>query len=416
MNNIIFIENKKYETQSDIFRANEDVFNKYGEKVGNEKFCFNFCGFVAQKDKIYSIMPKTYRQKSLDEDLYCIRVVYKALMRYKHEAGQRDPHEAQLLGNDGEDYNFIALAHDLISDFKKNGLVTRTNKRLSLRGNGSINWQKTVASITPIFVNNIPAYFKQYSKCRYSKQELIVRLHSYAVGMCLHILGWLIAPEIDRKDFESDMPCEKALALYTIQCELAGVYSDKEIRVLRLLLQYYSEAVGNYANESFSTFATPYFHIVWEKACRCIFKNFAQYREKMPKAFWRIEGNEKERVQIPDFISFAQESYLIIDAKYYDISCTLPGWPDLVKQFFYKATFSQGQFCIKNIMLFPHFRGELFLCRGYAYLESGSFGQIAAVSVDLIEVLYHYSKYNEHNFEERLFSSVPWDELESSGL
>src|SRR5699024_3483350 len=60
--------------------------------------------------------------------------------------------------------------------------------------------------------------------------------------------------------------------------------------------------------------------------------------EIIPAPRWSIGSNAQVRKQNPDILFKEEDKLYIIDAKYYNVRSNLPGWGDLVKQFFYSHT------------------------------------------------------------------------------
>src|SRR5699024_9906604 len=99
-----------------------------------------------------------------------------------------------------------------------------------------------------------------------------------------------------------------------------------------------------------------------------------------------------------------KKSLFILDAKYYKLN-KLPGWGDLVKQFFYANTLSVS--CeIKNILLFPNSNKDTSVnYLGYAAIENNrQFGRINGYTVDIYIAMKSYVNYDKGDFQAQLIS------------
>ncbi|GAB6483722.1 hypothetical protein bcgnr5384_51530 [Bacillus cereus] len=82
----------------------------------------------------------------------------------------------------------------------------------------------------------------------------------------------------------------------------------------------------------------------------------------------------------------------------------LPGWGDLVKQFFYAKTIDITD--TRNILIFPgtNCEGDLIKFLGFAEIENKQveFGRINGYVVDVHKAMENYSSYNRGYFQQHL--------------
>ena len=97
----------------------------------------------------------------------------------------------------------------------------------------------------------------------------------------------------------------------------------------------------------------------------------------MPNPFWQVNDKSIKTSQIPDVMLRNKNQLYIIDAKYYTLYKNLkglPGWGDLVKQFFYLYTLKDRVDNIRemfNIFVFPGTSNEIIKYYGKVGRRSG---------------------------------------------
>ena len=168
----------------------------------------------------------------------------------------------------------------------------------------------------------------------------------------------------------------------------------------------------NFSKNTLFIYATPYFHWVWEKICSFLFSN--QKEIVLPKPYWEVNNEKSYTEQIPDVLFKFNNTIYVLDAKYYRTKYApkkLPGWGDLVKQFFYAHTLKKtlekqfGNVKIENIFLFPGTTENEIEYLGYAAVEGlSSLGKINGFVLDVYKAMQHYVNYDKGNFKEKLIS------------
>jgi len=148
---------------------------------------------------------------------------------------------------------------------------------------------------------------------------------------------------------------------------LDAYYSDRDIRLLKLLIQYLQADSGK---ES-STFIAGLekFHFCWEHMLGKVLKCTVNLNSKLPApAYIDIDGRvltANKKGMRTDIILHDEHKnkYTIADAKYYAASNVgnAPGWGDIVKQLFYEKALKtlDADASIKNVFVFPGIDGNL---------------------------------------------------------
>ena len=138
------------------------------------------------------------------------------------------------------------------------------------------------------------------------------------------------------------MPVSDETALRLLQREICQQFSEKKIRLLKLLIAVLEQRLSGSRSDG-SVFGTIRFEKVWEDMISSYLgdqkNNFMGLA--IPAyvngsgAISASAGNSPR----PDTILEEHDRIAVIDAKYYDFAVSKPQWSDLVKQFFYAKTF-----------------------------------------------------------------------------
>ncbi|XRG77009.1 LlaJI family restriction endonuclease [Rossellomorea sp. GAMAL-10_SWC] len=311
-------------------------------------------------------------------------------------------YEKELLGGIGGN-NSISSAFWIMEDFINNGLINLQKEINSINTSGRINWNRTINKLNPVLSNGNPLYLDFFSKNRnVDINNIIYRIHKYAVYQSLKRFGWLISYPLEHE--ESDLIIDKDTAIHYLQIELQMTFIDREVNLYKNLIEFLNGSIENDKNNHIFTFLTPHFHTVWEKITDYIFDGIKDDEINIPRPYWNVKHKIKYTKQIPDTIFISENKLFIVDAKYYRVE-KLPGWSDLVKQFFYANTL-KVPLDIKNILIFPSSHKETIIkYLGYAAIENNDdLGYINGYTVDLIEAMKSYANYNKKHFKNILIT------------
>ncbi len=395
---------KKFGNELDSYLYERGLCKHQGDKV---YFCFT--GFAISKKEIIVVFPKAYILPENDENELKKQVLILAntLLRYRQEGTLKDE-EKELLGSPDcvRPYG-ISAALTLIKDYEEFGYIRREKVRKNSNLGNNYDWPAIIKTKTPIMSGGRPVYIDMLTRhSTYDNSNIICRIHKYAVQKSYDKYGWILGKENYEVDPEfSEIPCEVSMAAYFLNKELESINKDREIRLIKALLEFIIGSGDKDNRVEVETIATPYFHTIWEAICSYIFNNdFLLYKDDIPKPTWHIEGKKDSTKQIPDII-FKNNGYLyILDAKYYDINITKPGWHDLVKQFFYYYSL-RGRYGnnIRNALIFPGNRESLIKYTGYIDFDQYPvLGKVDAISINTYEAMKCYSENKKGEFFDQL--------------
>ncbi|WP_078433844.1 LlaJI family restriction endonuclease [Metabacillus halosaccharovorans] len=396
----------------------EYPFDRFKEKIPNELFIRGLCvknentllfkctGFIVFQNYIFVVFPKGYvipqEEKSLKKH---IRLLIDVLTKYSHNS-KLDPSESSLLGSTGKNAAYIAAAFWLIRDYFENGTINFQRQDYDLNKSTNINWSRTIKSINPVISNQRPIYLDLVTKKHILYDHLITQIHKYAVEQSLNLYGWLFDYDGEHM-MEYDLPCDVDAAVYILELEAQRTFQERKLNLFLNLKEF---IIGSHtqSKDSITTIVTPYFHTVWEKICYSLFADVNdKSMPKLPNPYWNVGNRMAKTEQIPDIMFRINNRLFILDAKYYRIKhapLKLPGWGDLVKQFFYRHTLIKNkEDKIENIFLFPGQTNEDIEYLGFAAVDGiSNLGQINGFIIDVFKAMESYANNSQSGFKEKL--------------
>ena len=351
----IFIENTAY-TKRELCMESSIVEKILMQGLLSQYFQyykFDYVGIIIVNNIINVVMPKGFCFISMSREcvLRDIRSIILSLTRYRQETNL-DIEESFLVGGDNLSENGgLFSAYKLIEDYKRNGYLKREIKNKTYRTNNNIDWNNTVKKKSPIFSQNGIIYDEHItSRKSNDTKNILISLHKYALNLVTKNYGWIF--QLDNSlidDSIAEIPCPYDLAIFILEKELTITYINREVEVIKYILSILQQTFSEMYTERVEVFATKKYYHVWEKMCSSIFNNqYNQLKIALPQPKWEfyIERSESNISQIPDIISVNKSNLFVIDAKYYDIKYSVPGWKDVVKQFYYALSIKE--FLIMN--------------------------------------------------------------------
>lgn len=384
---------------AEVKREEPDLIGKYAYS----SFSFDFVGFIVYCDICLYVYPKYFLRK---EDTLILRdplnendikgmmsqlsTVMRAIKKY------RDSKTNNIADTSIEEVHHIresrlAMMLYFLFDYYENGIYSNRREINEVNGNGEINWNLTIDSFQPIFVNNKPYYFSYYNQRMITNKECLAsKIHLAVLKKCsdelascgiLEFLGLTEIYEIDSIDLESlgDLNVlEKAL-----EAEQRSQFNTRKYELLSNLLAFIREE-GKLRVESETMFlGTRNFNVIWEKAVSIAFgdvkdkricdeisgreetSTFYDYIKK-PKAkyapYYCVHDIEYSSGGLrPDCICIGDNSFSILDAKYYlpgikgNILIGMPGVGDILKQHMYQEGYEEitGNMKKRNCFIIP---------------------------------------------------------------
>jgi len=336
----------------------------------------SFCGMILINNTANIFLPRSsgLSELSCEDSIPLAASVMKAVNKYGID--KKTKVTAQDLEDGNRGLGQLSLIKELLDDFCQNGIYSKRNKITSLN-NGRPDWKRTVGNVVPFpGKNGVPVYIDTYcNRRKYFTDCEISAIHAKVIKELDEKFGWLItgndrliAPELS--EFNSPFGDEQYY-VSVLQKELQVTYSERDMRLLRNLVEY----IKNISGKQQSSFIAGVrdFHYAWEHMLSRVLEHTANLNHKLPApAYMTREGDvltANEKSMRTDIILEDKQNkkWAIVDAKYYAANsvANAPGWPDLVKQFFYEKALKlvNSDFDISNFFIFPGSEGNLDLVR-----------------------------------------------------
>lgn len=411
----VFIEFEKYNRFE--FPEISDFMSEYSDIciVDEKHIQFKVVGILYATGVPVVVFPKNYQ---LDKN-YLIadaRMLIRVLVNYRNEP-QHDIVELPLLfGDDNLTTDKVILAMLLLEDFCQNGFLHRELQIESIEQAGRISWPSTIYKTLPIVSQNRIRYLNPIYKRKVTdRQNIISIIHQVIITECFATWGWLF----DYDGFKEEpklLPGNPSELVHLLTLELRNTFVEREIRVLKLLLQYLTKKSEDKIQQKLNIIATSNFNNVWESVCGYLFENqYAKLQKLIPQPQWEDTYLHNRISQRPDIYYVTKSSLFVLDAKYYNHNISLPGWYDVVKQFFYRHSLvkilHRREFYevlpktkhIYNAFLLPGNEENILTYIGKANVPMiEDLGEIKAFTINLRRSLYAYAYRNDYDFQEKL--------------
>jgi len=323
-----------------------------------------FCGLMNFDDQVAVFLPRNSDFVEVNESSQkkvCVTLL-NALKRYLD--GKDNAINADDLIDEGVyGKEYLGLIFALFEDYFNNGLFTR---RVSERkvNSGKIDWNRTIKQSIPYMSSDSPFYLELAGSIKrvYSNCET-ARIHAEILRKLDQKIGWLMNVDGAITKQLIDVPVsllDYEAKLYHLNLELTRAYSDRDIFLIKQLINYLK--LESISQQSDFSIGVKRFEGMWEHMLLKTLKNVFPINKKLAKPVYKINGEFKlasRKGQRTDIVLRDPETsdFTVIDAKYYSAKSieTAPGWPDLVKQFFYakavKSIYPDSN--VSNMFVFP---------------------------------------------------------------
>lgn len=324
----------------------------------------SFVGLMMVDNKSYVFLPRGSSLDKQEEHLIHASNTLKAVEKYSRISKTKIDLFDE--GKGERKLNKLSLIRNLLDDFRQNGIYTKRRKINKLNF-GKTDWKKTVNKIAPYpGVGGNPVYLDTYgSKKRYFNDCDIAVIHAHIISKLDKSFSWLVtgnlnplAPEL--KDYGLPRG-DNFHQLSRLKNELSQTYSDRDINLLKSLIQYIKSESGS--GQSNLIIGLSNFHFCWEYMLGQVLKYTVSLNNKLPApAYIDNEGKvltANEKSMRTDIILHdkGNQQCTVADAKYYAATTVTnaPGWGDIVKQLFYEKALStlDINWKIKNVFIFP---------------------------------------------------------------
>jgi hypothetical protein len=323
-----------------------------------------FCGFLFKGYEVYVFMPRGSGifQGALTS-IELARLLFQCLTKYcrSNESFLQKEGKSTVVGNP----HILPLIDEILTDYKANGIYTSQNSFTRRGFQGKTDWKKTLGRINPHIEDEAiiyPHFINRFTNSFFSNE--VTKIHFSILQAIQFKFSWLL-PELNQITFgQNTRVSNRSVDIGFIKSELMGVYNDSKIHTLKILLRFLENDFNSGKNESVS-YGFSDFQYVWEHMLRAVLSPIYPFTDIPIPSYLEQSGREismPRKGQRVDLFLYDESSKkaCVIDAKYYDGSSVdqAPGWPDLVKQFFYAKSLTAGNLknkinTVKNFFIFP---------------------------------------------------------------
>jgi hypothetical protein len=251
-----------------------------------------------------------------------------------------------------------------MNDYVEHGVYVKRTSDIR-KNTGKTDWKRTINRIQCYPSNGSIIYLDTLGKktTTYYDDE-ISRIHAEVIRELDNLIGWIFFD--NNSNVSSELAAFKKpsgdsnFKIEMLVKELGNLYADRDMKLMMDLMSYLSGETGN--SNSSIVIGISKFHSMWEHmidSCMILKYNINTH---LAKPCYKINGEYQIATQkggrtdtvlrSPD-----KKTFGIIDAKYYgaDNLVNLPGWPDLIKQFFYALALNDiyPEATVYNWFIFP---------------------------------------------------------------
>lgn len=361
----------------------------------------SFCGLILTESIHAVFLP---RSTQFSEGIRkATASMFKAFRRYDKELTpliRNNEQIAELLGS-----KRISLLYHLLEDYRTYGIYNQRNihKRVN---SGKPDWPNTIAKFQPYISKGSPVYCDYVGvKKRVSIDYEISKIHAFLVKLIDAKFSSIFFGEKSYNEYGLSKPSFISIEFFKaiINKELRNVYSDRDVRLMKLLLKVIDTGVLDDSVEF--VIGTRSFHTVWEHMLKKVIEGSIDLNDRLPFPIYEDSGGKlypaKRNSQKTDIVieNSSKNLYVIVDAKYYDATSqySSPRWHDLVKQFFYEKAISvvYPDSIVKNYFVFPGEKQvftKAFMADRKDYSPVSDYAEIGCIYVNPTDVTHAYSK------------------------
>lgn len=328
----------------------------------------HFCGLVVLPDSLALFIPRSSSLEGEGSSACLAASVLSAIDRYSRDKTAKISPEDEgdnILGADS-----LKLAIDIMEDYVEYGLYARRQTERTVN-HGKPDWKRTIYSSRayptgsgPIYLDVIGTRKRIFTGCE------TARIHARVMRELQGSFGWLVTKSDSPIDFSLiDVPepiGSLSAQIGYLKSEIQSVYAEREIFLIRSLIQYLERKKGS--DSSPLVIGVREFHGMWEHILRETLSYVYPINNELPLPVYnlgdQLRASPRNRQRTDIVLQVPEENqYVIVDAKYYAANGveSAPGWPDLVKQYFYTQAIQQVRpdATVKNYFVFPGESGGL---------------------------------------------------------
>jgi hypothetical protein len=367
----------------------------------------SFCGVVFRERNLDVFLPRnSLYEEDITNKIDLAALVLNALKLYSLEFNSPltidDGNNDEVIGGTS-----LSLISELLNDYIQNGIYAK-RQTLQTLNSGKPNWNRTIAKsvLYPSRTNSIYLDVIGSKRVYHSVCE-IAQIHASIIRdldekFSLIMLGK--SSVFTDKNIKEPGLLDIDHRIYLLEKELRGTYSSRDMWLLNSLVSYLKDIKSNYSSEF--VIGIKHFHTVWEFMLSKTLANTVNVNKLIPVPSYRLANDDlisapKKGQRMDIVLKHSEENiYCIVDAKYYSASSvnSAPGWPDLVKQFFYAKALKQiePEARIMNAFIFPNPKRVLksahMMDRQEKLLLDDDYSPIECVCIEPMKVLRHFIK------------------------
>ncbi|MFS1922463.1 LlaJI family restriction endonuclease [Vibrio lentus] len=369
----------------------------------------SFCGLIYSDGKLHAFLPRatSIALTTQEEKILLASEMMAAVHRYS--TTKNNQVNANDEGSDFSGLNRLSAVLWLLNDFRINGLFCKRKQR-KVVNSGKADWKKTISRRTAFLSSNGPIYLDIDSELSYRFiGDEISRIHADVIGKLDDQFSWLISQK--KSHISSSLqsvpkPSGKTQAqIAHLKAQRHSHYATRDIELINYLIVLLEEIRGK-GNNNF-VMGMKHFHGMWEAMLNETLSWTVKVNSELPIPAYKL--NDGSIVEAPskgqrtDIVLRRPntDQFAVADAKYYETrksTKSAPGWPDLVKQFFYAKALGvySDSAQVSNAFIFPGESGVITSAhmknRQTGDLEDTEYPAIKCLYVCPRQVIQHYIK------------------------
>ena len=303
-------------------------------------------------------------------------------------------------GDNSELFQFHSMIW-LIQDFIDHGYYNETEIVSDIKQNGKINWKKTIKN-NSFFFNNNNIIYKKFvrDKTIINSSQFLVQIYKACLKYSVERIGFILGVEKTEGSIFNIETCDKSYLNHHLNIELNSTFNDYKKSLINHLLSIINNQNSKIKNNGFSIYDNE-FEYIFEYLINKTFgtENVKDFYNSY--AYYIPERISASKLR-PDTIMKYENTYYIIDAKYYNYGYTqnhrdLPQASSISKQISYnhylqKSLPNGKNIKVKSIFLLPYSskkEGEYLKYVGYAKQDNNNDenDKIAICLVELKELV-----------------------------
>jgi len=328
----------------------------------------HFCGVVTYLNGIAVFMPRNTDLTGIEKSKPAAASLVFAMSRYFRERGT-EIYSCEL-GEGAYGDAQLGLFLALLEDYSLNGLYSLrvTERTVNI---GKTDWRRTINRSRSFPGKGGPVYIDMFgSRRRYLSACETAQIHARVIRELDSVLGWAITGDdslIDETLLRTPLPVGGTEYQITVlESAFNSAYSDRDIFLIGSLLNYLRNKRGNDLSDQ--VIGLRHFHGMWEHMLDNCLKWTRSVNQYIAVPVYRIKGVYQaaaRKGQRTDTVLKHPKNnvFTVVDAKYYEASGlnSSPGWPDLVKQFYYAKALKQvhEEAIVLNAFIFPGKEGPV---------------------------------------------------------